>query len=63
MEWAGGLGFGIVKDAASLGTINSDGTYFWGGAAGTKFWIDPTNDLVVVAMIQHMDASKVICMH
>jgi CubicO group peptidase (beta-lactamase class C family) len=28
------------------------GTYVWGGAAGTWFWIDPTNDVVFVGMIQ-----------
>jgi CubicO group peptidase (beta-lactamase class C family) len=35
------------------------GTYVWGGAAGTWFWIDPTNDIVFVGMIQRMmsDAS------
>jgi len=25
---------------------------WWGGAAGTWFWIDPVNDLIVVGMIQ-----------
>ena len=28
------------------------GTVFWGGAAGTWFWIDPANDIVFIAMIQ-----------
>ena len=28
------------------------GTFFWDGAAGTFFWVDPTNDMVFVAMIQ-----------
>jgi CubicO group peptidase (beta-lactamase class C family) len=26
----------------------------WGGAAGTWFWIDPTNDLIFVGMIQRL---------
>ena len=30
----------------------SAGTYYWGGAAGTWFWIDPVEDLVFVGMIQ-----------
>jgi CubicO group peptidase (beta-lactamase class C family) len=30
------------------------GTYFWSGAAGTWFWVDPTNDIVFVGMIQRM---------
>jgi CubicO group peptidase (beta-lactamase class C family) len=28
------------------------GTFFWDGAAGTWFWIDPTNDVVFIGMIQ-----------
>jgi CubicO group peptidase (beta-lactamase class C family) len=30
------------------------GTHYWGGAAGTWFWIDPANDLFFVGMIQQM---------
>ena len=30
------------------------GTFFWDGAAGTWFWVDPTNDMVFVGMIQRM---------
>ena len=26
--------------------------YWWGGAAGTWFWIDPVNELIVIGMIQ-----------
>jgi len=50
-----GLGFAVVKDPAGVGFMSSEGTYFWAGAAGTQFWVDPKEDLVVVAMIQHMD--------
>jgi CubicO group peptidase (beta-lactamase class C family) len=28
------------------------GDYYWGGAAGTYFWIDPKEDLFVVYMMQ-----------
>jgi CubicO group peptidase (beta-lactamase class C family) len=34
------------------------GTYVWGGAAGTWFWIDPTNDVVFIGMIQRMMADS-----
>ncbi len=34
------------------------GTYVWGGAAGTWFWIDPTDDIVFVGMIQRMMADS-----
>ena len=40
-----GLGFGINTN---------NGEYSWGGAAGTIFWVDPVNDMVVVTMIQQM---------
>ncbi|MGK0375936.1 MAG: CubicO group peptidase (beta-lactamase class C family), partial [Arenicella sp.] len=28
------------------------GSYYWGGAAGTWFWIDPVNKLFFIGMIQ-----------
>ena len=52
----GGFGFGLgfgVNTAASTAE-RSQGEYDWGGAAGTVFWIDPVEDLVVVGMIQLM---------
>ncbi len=49
-----GLGFGLVTDPAAQGVMGSAGEYFWGGAAGTVFWIDPVEDVIVVGMIQHM---------
>ena len=49
-----GLGFAVVTNPAAVGYVSSEGAYFWSGAAGTQFWIDPKEDLVVVAMIQHM---------
>lgn len=48
-----GLGFSVVMDAAAAGEPYGDGTYYWLGAAGTWFWIDPANDLTFVGMIQH----------
>jgi CubicO group peptidase (beta-lactamase class C family) len=32
--------------------IDRDGTYSWGGAAGTRFWIDPKNKLITIYMVQ-----------
>lgn len=49
-----GLGFGLVTDTAAGGVIGSAGEFNWGGAAGTVFWIDPVEELVVVGMIQLM---------
>jgi CubicO group peptidase (beta-lactamase class C family) len=49
-----GLDFQVVKDARAAGSLGGDGTMSWGGAAGTWFWIDPTNDLIAIGMIQRM---------
>jgi CubicO group peptidase (beta-lactamase class C family) len=49
-----GLGFAVVTDVAASRVIGSPGEYSWGGAAGTIFWVDPVEDLVVVSMIQLM---------
>ena len=34
------------------------GEYFWTGAAGTWFWIDPVEDLVFVGMVQQLGAER-----
>ena len=49
-----GLGFGVVADTVKTGVLGSNGEFSWGGAAGTVFWIDPVEELVVVGMIQLM---------
>jgi CubicO group peptidase (beta-lactamase class C family) len=47
-----GLDFAIYTDPIAAGGYYGKGSYWWGGAAGTWFWIDPVNDLIVVGMIQ-----------
>ncbi len=51
-----GVGFGVdvsvVLDTAKDGTLSGLGSFGWGGAAGTNFWVDPSNDVVFVSMIQ-----------
>ena len=49
-----GLGFGVVADTVKTGVLGSNGEFSWGGAAGTVFWIDPVEEMVVVGMIQLM---------
>jgi CubicO group peptidase (beta-lactamase class C family) len=49
-----GLGFAVLKDPVAAGFIGSEGSYYWFGAANTMFWIDPKEDIVVVAMTQLM---------
>lgn len=47
-----GLGFSIVEDIGAGGHLGTPGTYSWGGAAGTKFWIDPEEELIGIFMVQ-----------
>jgi len=47
-----GLDFMVIKDPRKAGGLEGEGTMSWGGAAGTWFWVDPTNDVVFVGMIQ-----------
>ena len=47
-----GLDFAIYTDPVAAGGYYGKGSYWWGGAAGTWFWIDPVNDMIVVGMIQ-----------
>jgi CubicO group peptidase (beta-lactamase class C family) len=52
-----GLDFGIIRNTGSGAGIQGDGTYFWGGMAGTWFWIDPVNSLYFIGMIQRFPTS------
>ena len=52
-----GLDFAIYTDPVAAGGYYGEGTYWWGGAAGTWFWIDPVRDMIVIGMIQHLGAS------
>ena len=47
-----GLDFAVVEDPMLAGGYAGEGTYYWGGYAGTWFWIDPVYQLVFVGMIQ-----------
>jgi CubicO group peptidase (beta-lactamase class C family) len=47
-----GLDFAVVEDPVAAGGLGGAGTYYWGGFAGTWFWIDPVNRMIVVGMIQ-----------
>jgi CubicO group peptidase (beta-lactamase class C family) len=46
-----GLDFAITEDPVEAESYSA-GEYYWGGAAGTWFWIDPAENLVFVGMIQ-----------
>jgi CubicO group peptidase (beta-lactamase class C family) len=47
-----GLGFAVRVSAGMAPFPGSVGNYYWGGAAGTTFWVDPAERLVAVMMIQ-----------
>jgi CubicO group peptidase (beta-lactamase class C family) len=46
------LGCGVNVDVAKTRLPGSLGTYSWGGAAATAFWIDPKEELAIVFMTQ-----------
>ena len=52
-----GLGFAVVTED---GGSTPRGSYSWGGAAGTFFWIDPGNELVAVFMPQFIGMPNAI---
>ncbi|MFN4309973.1 MAG: serine hydrolase domain-containing protein [Ferrovibrio sp.] len=47
-----GLGFGVRKDGGVSADPGSAGDYYWGGAGGTYFWVDPKEKMFVVFMMQ-----------
>ncbi len=49
-----GYNFAAVFDPAEADLPEGKDTFLWDGAAGTWFWVDPTNDIVFVGMIQRM---------
>lgn len=44
----------VITDPEKAGVRLGRDTYFWDGAAGSWFWIDPQNDVVFVSMIQSL---------
>jgi CubicO group peptidase (beta-lactamase class C family) len=53
-----GLDFAIVMDPAAAKTPEGKDSFYWGGAFGTWFWLDPENDVVVVGMMQNVNGSS-----
>lgn len=51
-----GMGYGydgaVVVDSAKADLPIGNGSYMWDGSFGTWFWIDPSNDIVFVGMVQ-----------
>jgi CubicO group peptidase (beta-lactamase class C family) len=53
-----GLDFAVYVEPKSVGLPYGNGTFYWGGAAGTWFWIDPVNDLAFIGMIQNQGGNR-----
>jgi CubicO group peptidase (beta-lactamase class C family) len=47
-----GLGFAVRRERGMAPVPGSAGTFYWGGMAGTTFWVDPVERLTAVLMIQ-----------
>src|SRR5688572_26691553 len=47
-----GLGFVVRTEAGKNPWPGSVGSYYWNGATGTGFWVDPREQLIAVMMVQ-----------
>jgi CubicO group peptidase (beta-lactamase class C family) len=47
-----GLGYSVVKDIGQTALPASVGTYSWGGAFCTYFWVDPHEEMIGIVMTQ-----------
>lgn len=47
-----GLGFAVRTETGHNSLPGSVGEYYWVGATGTSFWVDPKEKLIAVMMIQ-----------
>ena len=52
-----GLGFSVLDDPAAYKVLSSQGTYAWGGAASTAFWIDPAEKITALFLTQLVPSS------
>jgi CubicO group peptidase (beta-lactamase class C family) len=43
-----GLGFAIVTEKSSARSLTQEGSYSWGGAFSTTYWVDPKEKMVVL---------------
>ncbi len=47
-----GLGYSVTTDIGEANSMASVGTFGWGGAFCTYFWVDPVEDVVGIVMTQ-----------
>ena len=53
-----GLDFAVYTDPEAGQNPFGKGTFYWSGAAGTIFWIDPVNDTFFVGLVQSMGGNR-----
>jgi CubicO group peptidase (beta-lactamase class C family) len=53
-----GLGLGVRLLPGLSPAPGSVGDYYWGGASGPYFWVDPSEQLIVVFMLQELDVQR-----
>ena len=54
-----GLGFETIEDVGAYGQPSSEGAFGWGGAYHSSYWVDPSEDLVVVYLTQLAPARSI----
>jgi CubicO group peptidase (beta-lactamase class C family) len=50
-----GLGFAVATDVGRMGRLGSVGEFYWGGLAGTTFFVDPAEEMIGIFMIQNLN--------
>lgn len=53
-----GLGFMVRKQVGQAGLPGSIGEYGWAGNAGTLFWVDPSEQLIALYLVQVNDFDR-----
>ena len=55
-----GVTVGIALDAKKMRFKRGNNSFFWGGAASTDFWVDPSNEIVFVNMSQSLVSPEIL---
>ena len=53
-----GLGVAVLMNAAEAGELTSERMYSWSGAAKTRWWNDPKEDLIGIMMAQVLTPAR-----
>lgn len=53
-----GVDFAVIFDPEAARSKQGEGSYYWSGAAGTWFWIDPVYDMFWIGMIQSQGGNR-----